>query len=344
MRLRKHGFVAGRIKFDDNGATIRCWPRTATKDHAGWRSIPDHQRGTLEDDEGIRSENFKIVSVSHPTSIETEPSKRDITPEAGKELIPIETALAIEPAKQRLRNLPRFRANVDQAHRSIRKEEQASFEAFARKYRVVCLISDWGLGKEGFLGSALERLVSPLSKADVFRVNCEEAGTVDQLLTATALQFGISFQEFCALAAPLTRTFLLLDEIPRELLQGEKKHHLLRLLASTLDYCPNLCVVVTTRQTSESNDFLGTITLKPLDPFDIRNYLNNHAQSVPNLELVHEDSAQALQAEGVIVSTTKSGYDLERELSRLEQLARNRKYFTVANNFALELASIGAAQ
>ena len=59
------------------------------------------------------------------------------------------------------------------------------------------------------------------------------------------------------------------------------------------------------------------------------------------LELAHKDSAQALQAEGVIVSTTKSGYDLERELSRLEQLARNRKYFTVANNFALELAKIG---
>ena len=83
---------------------------------------------------------LEIVSVSRPTSIETEPSKRDTTPEAGKELIPIETALAIGQAKQRLRHLPRFRANVDQAHRSIRKEEQASFEAFARKYRVVCLI------------------------------------------------------------------------------------------------------------------------------------------------------------------------------------------------------------
>lgn len=60
------------------------------------------------------------------------------------------------------------------------------------------------------------------------------------------------------------------------------------------------------------------------------------------IELSRKDLPQALQAQGIIVSATKSGYEREKELSALEQLARSRKYFTVANNFALELANISS--
>jgi predicted phosphodiesterase len=45
--VRRHGYGAGRIEFDGEGATIRHWPRRAIKDVNGWRFDPDHDSCVL---------------------------------------------------------------------------------------------------------------------------------------------------------------------------------------------------------------------------------------------------------------------------------------------------------
>jgi hypothetical protein len=55
------------------------------------------------------------------------------------------------------------------------------------------------------------------------------------------------------------------------------------------------------------------------------------------IELVPEESAHALQAQGIIINATEEGFEQQKHLSELEQLARRKKFYTAANNLALEL-------
>lgn len=48
---RRHGYAAGRITFDKSKATICQWPRSAIKDHNGWRFKPDHDSCVLIESE-----------------------------------------------------------------------------------------------------------------------------------------------------------------------------------------------------------------------------------------------------------------------------------------------------
>lgn len=56
---RRHGYGAGRIEFDNDGATIRHWPRRAFNDVNGWRFAPDNDSCVLlEDDSCTEPERF----------------------------------------------------------------------------------------------------------------------------------------------------------------------------------------------------------------------------------------------------------------------------------------------
>ncbi len=145
------------------------------------------------------------------------------------------------------------------------------------------MISDWGLGKEGFLGSSIERLVKPISNAEIFRLVCDEVETVEEILSAADSQFGQSFQQFCALVAALSPAFLIFDEVPGAFVAGAQQETFSRLLRSTLDYCPDLCVIVTTRQKPQGSLFTP-VTLQPLDTLAAKTYLNTHPQSASPID------------------------------------------------------------
>lgn len=52
---RRHGYSLGRIEFEGEDATIRCWPRRA-RNLNGWKLVADEDRGDLEDDGGTPAE------------------------------------------------------------------------------------------------------------------------------------------------------------------------------------------------------------------------------------------------------------------------------------------------
>jgi len=56
------------------------------------------------------------------------------------------------------------------------------------------------------------------------------------------------------------------------------------------------------------------------------------------LELAHNDSGEAAQAQGIIAELTLQDGALIERLTELEAKARNRRHFTAANNLALDLA------
>jgi internalin A len=62
---RRHGYSAGRIEFSGGSATIRQWPRRATRDMNGWRFDRDTESCVLvESDGGTQPEEFQIPQLS----------------------------------------------------------------------------------------------------------------------------------------------------------------------------------------------------------------------------------------------------------------------------------------
>ncbi|HEV8025818.1 MAG TPA: metallophosphoesterase, partial [Stellaceae bacterium] len=59
---RTHGYAAGRIDFGRGMATLRLWPRVATRGTGPWRFIPDHEHAVLDPDEGTEAEEVAASS------------------------------------------------------------------------------------------------------------------------------------------------------------------------------------------------------------------------------------------------------------------------------------------
>jgi len=278
--IRQHGYAVGRLTFSPDQTTVRCWPRIAIRDSSGWRCHADHARARLENDEGTASMAFRNTPakrIDTNTSSEQLEETGVLEADVTEQVISIEAPLAISTLQKRIKTVPRCRLIAEGQHRAIRKEEQAQFEYFLRSKRVVVVVADWGLGKDGFLGVCLERLSPKESAVDVYRLRCEDAETVEQLLSAAASQFGISFQEFCALAVPLASPILILDEVGAALIEGPINGSFNRFIQSILDYCPNLSVVIVVRHVPD-NYTPDVVALNPLDTPDVRTYLSNHSK------------------------------------------------------------------
>jgi tetratricopeptide (TPR) repeat protein len=272
--------MAGRIEFGSNGATIRCWPRAGKKDANGWRFIPDHERGVLESDEGTKFEVLPREDRDGGGGGEPNGSAPTETPPVGGELVPIERALEQGPARQRLQSVSKFPLTASDAHREVRKEEQATFELILRRQRVAWIIADWGLGKEGFVAAALERFGRSAADQDVYRLQCDELENVSGIFSAAEAQFGLSFQKFCAFAAALPALVLIFDDVPIEFSRGSEAEIFSRLIKTTLDYCPSLLVIVTARQVDDSV-IGGAIHLKALDVIDVKKFLHAARPTAP---------------------------------------------------------------
>jgi len=81
---RRHGYGAGRIEFDNDGATICHWPRSATKDAVnGWRFIPDHDSCILVKDESCTKPERLENRTGNPKSVE---GSEDGTPKITESL------------------------------------------------------------------------------------------------------------------------------------------------------------------------------------------------------------------------------------------------------------------
>lgn len=64
---RRHGYGAGRIEFDSEGATICHWPRLAIKDLVnGWRFSPDHQSCVIDESKSCTKPERLEIRTGNP--------------------------------------------------------------------------------------------------------------------------------------------------------------------------------------------------------------------------------------------------------------------------------------
>ena len=287
-RKRIHGYTAGQFLFEPTGGIEKAWPRTAILGiHGGLNIAPDYryklERECIVSHFDISDDEAISESISPPASS----SVGDGEPQAATEIkvseLQLLDGLPDEPtSRKRLASCPRFRQAVEPQHRQIRLEEQSQFELELRKGRCIWITADWGVGKDGFLISAIERFRADDLLPEVFLIKCDEADNVDALEALFTQQCGMPLQQFCTFLGVLKGGFLVLDGIDSAICKGEQLTRLSRITSAILDYCPELRLILLSRLLPEKGMF-PSLELHPLEGPDVRTYLMHHPDATSEL-------------------------------------------------------------
>jgi hypothetical protein len=214
---RLHGYSAGQFIFGSDGALEKFWPRTTVERRSGGLNLcPDHSYVLREGDFLITEfesqnevkENEQLPTLGNGETHASSPKSDIIYSFNPLQEIPNESL-----ARQKLAICPRFISNFGPQHCFIRLDEQSQLENDLRKRRCIWIAADWGVGKEGFLGSALERFKADTATFDVFHIRCDDASDMDSLEALFLQQFGMPIQTFCGNAASLDSFFLIFEGI-----------------------------------------------------------------------------------------------------------------------------------
>lgn len=300
LQPRIHGYTAGRFEVRGDQGFERIWPRLLLRTHAGEYRIKPDQGYELDDVNSVttefevrtrqpKSEDKEVRQLQ--TSVSAAPSDFGVTSSV------IELSLDEAGARANLKAVPRFRVTVQPQHVAVRQEEQARFDLAIVKDRGVCVVCNWGLGKEGFLAAVLDRLRVRMACTDVFHVQADNVQNVEALQMTITQQFGMTLQQFCAAVALLPSSCVIFDGVDRALLESHSSEtetfgNVLRLI---LDFCPSTKIAVISREKTNSLPF-DAVELRPLELPEVRTYLLNHPDSTPEVqkfetvERLHEHS------------------------------------------------------
>ena len=285
---RIHGYAAGQFIFEEAGGLEKLWPRIAIPGlHGGLNIAPDHRYRLTHDCIVTRFDINEKAPVRQTvpgkaTSPEDLADAKSAAEPKAIELHLLEAPPDEPMARQRLAACPRFPQAAGAQHRHIRLEEQSQFEFDLRKGRCVWVAADWGIGKEGFLVSAIERFRTADTVPEVFHIKCDEATNIDALEALFPQQCGMSLQAFCGFLGVLKGAFLVLDGIDTTISKGDQLLRLTRVASAILDYCPELRLILLSRLLPESTT-LSSLELHPLEVPDVRTYLMHHSDSTPDL-------------------------------------------------------------
>lgn len=280
---RLHGYTGGQFIFEEGGGIEKLFPRTTVvRRHGGFSFCPDNSFA-LQDDNSIISHFELQETLSDSQSPEpTGASQSKTLSEHARESVPSELPLIEEQldertSETRLASCPRFSIIATPSHRAVRLDEQSQFEHELRRMRRVWLLADWGTGKEGFLSAALERFRQDNSQVNVFHVRCDDAQDIDAFERLFPQQFAMSLQSFCAMAAAVGVSFLLLDEVHPEICRGKDFSAFDRITQAIADFCPRIGIIVASRVSPDAEVF-PIVRLRPLDAPDVKVYLSHHPE------------------------------------------------------------------
>jgi len=282
---RIHGYTGGQFIFNGSDGYEKFWPRITVKGrHGGLNFGPDSTFKLQKGDCVVTDLELETDQATSSDAV-VEPLSQQNPLEANSLALQLFGALPDEQSsKSKLAACPKLSLVASQHHKFVRQDEQSQFETEMRKSRLIWLVADWGTGKEGFLGSCLERFKDvQMQLPEAFHLRCGDASDIEVFESLFPQQFGLSLQAFCSLAAQLSSSFLILDEIHPELSKGEKLSGLARIARAITDYCPNLKLIMISRLRPEGSIF-PFIELHPLDVPDARVYINLHPEATGELK------------------------------------------------------------
>lgn len=160
------------------------------------------------------------------------------------------------------------------AHKNIRLVEQSQFSDDIKVSRVVSLVADWGMERNGFLYTLKENSANPLYLKTIYNINVQGCTSLDDIDSKFKERFGHGLHTFAVLAAERNDIAILFEEVTSlENITWFNDYD--KLLKVLLDFIPNI-LIINSGDSSLVNLEYPIIALKPLSEPDIKSFIMEH--------------------------------------------------------------------
>lgn len=274
------------ITFDDNANTDVIWAffenneaivdRKYNKLFNGVRNIL--QRGRFRPYYGIECNDFfdnlrtQLIPINAlpdlPKISKSESSKKNIFDTVTAE---IKKTLGEENGNSPFEQMSLKRYP---AHKSIRLVEQSQFADDIKISRVISIVADWGMERNGFLYSLKENQSNPLYLKNIYSINIEGCECIEDVDAKFKEKFGHGLHTFVVFAAERNDIAILFEEVTSlgEITWLNEYRKLINVL---LDFIPDI-LIINSGDASLVNLEYPIISLKPLSEPDIKSFIMEH--------------------------------------------------------------------
>lgn len=333
--VRVHGYSANKLELRCSSGVESYWPRILVEKAGGHHGFDFDTKFERDSNDSVCStftlcQNIEFdMSKTEPEIFQAEYQKINSDDEihlVAENDVSLKQHFTTETTQKRI-NIPKFNWKIHSQHQSIRQAEQASLEKSLLEKRCGIIVSDWGLGKIGFIGTVLGRLEKN-NPIEVFKISCNEAESLVQIDSVFRQQFGFSFHETMNFLSNLSKPILFMDDFSPYLLEEiSSQSHLENFLQPLLDFCPTLSIILSTRL-APKNPSYDVITLCALEIPDTKLYIQNH-----------EIKSEELNDPSIIESIHLKSDGLPMHLDMIiEQLQVSSLYEILASNDKLSAA------
>ena len=298
---RVHGYSIGQISFGEDEVVWKLWPRKGKVNRkSGDRGIiPDHDNFNLKPGTEYQVEQLKKLTASSRSVVIASSLSADLEAAVEETVADWDNALnsALYTIIEADQNVP------------VRPLQQQACVESIRQTKIVWVCADWGLGRDGFIGSVIKRMGR--ERQLVYKIALGNYTSRTQFLAAFATVAGCSFPEFCKALAASGPAILLFDEVPISV--GDKPSSLIERDVESLakmvsDFCPDVIILLLARTIPRHHE-ITAVLLEPLDEADTRTYLLSHPGASSDLKSPNGVSAIYRRTDGLpgkIESTLKT--------------------------------------
>ena len=274
----KNGYNLGVISKANSSISIRL--RRYDDDGGGW--VKQTVADIAEDGEWRKSDVPWIKSLlsKPPTSdlfsqSESQESISNVAESAS--IITVEDTPDGELVQKRASVLRKTQLSVKGQHLAIRAAERLQFRTIVDQDRIVILKTDWQMGRDGFVASALSGSSLEESLQNVFRVLCGSSDDPDGLLDDIGAQLGLQFTEFAEIVNQIGPSILLLDDAPlNKFLSEGFLEDFLDKLKATVEFAKDLVIVVSVRDVVPEKLKDRCVQISAIEESDVRSYIHAH--------------------------------------------------------------------
>lgn len=275
---RIHGYFGGRFEITDSSIVQKLWPRIMMKQKDESRKIVPDYSFNLDDD----SLACQMVLRTLESSIED----KEVSVIKEGSLSKVESPSLItakdnifEDSTTENDNLTRTYYPILPPHTKIREKEKNQVSENLKHQRFAWLVTKWGLGEDGFIGSLLTR--SKINDANCFSINCDDVRDTKQVMKLFENIFQTSFNNFIDIVSKLENPLIVFNRVNPALFETKSSSNdFLKFLKSILDFAAKLKIIVVTEQKPSDVNYTELVSL---DMPAVRIYASVH--NLKELEL-----------------------------------------------------------
>lgn len=256
---RIHGYFAGRFEITDSSIVQKLWPRIMMKQKDESRKIVPDYSFNLDDD----SLACQMVLRTLDSSLED----KEVSVTKGENLSKIESPSLIttkdnifEDSITENDNLTRTYYPILPSHTKIREVERCQVSENLIHQRFAWVVTKWGLGEDGFIGSLLAR--AEINDTNCFSISCDDVRDIKQVIKLFENTFQTSFNNFIDIVSKLEKPLIVFNRVNPALFETKSSaNEFLRFIKSILDFAAKLKIVVITEQKTGESTYTELISL-----------------------------------------------------------------------------------